>query len=107
MGQSSVPVGTLEQALADARRALADRLNQSVRRLRRFENEAQWGRALVDAAAPFCDRAALFAVNGPRLELRAGRNLSSEAMQPVPLQDAPAFQSAVDSKDTVVTIRSA
>ncbi|MDP8980248.1 MAG: hypothetical protein M3O35_06630 [Acidobacteriota bacterium] len=67
----------------ESRRELAARLNQAVRRLRRFDN----GRALVDAAGPFCGRAMFFEV--------AGRNLAT----------APAFAHAVESGDPVVCMR--
>src|SRR5450759_452428 len=60
-------------ARANARRDLSEQLGQTVRRLRQFESEEQWGQILLDATRGFCDRAALFVVNGPSLELRAVR----------------------------------
>ncbi len=88
----------LEDArIAKARRNLAGQLSQAVRRLRVFESEQQWSQTLVDATDGFCRRAHLFVVNGPHLETRS--------MERVALREAPAFASAVETKDTVVAMR--
>jgi hypothetical protein len=88
------------------RREVAGRLNQAMRRLRFFENEDQWSRALVDATEGFCERAALFIVNGPALRLQASRGVLSEAkIDNTPLESAPAFAGAVQSRDTIVALR--
>jgi hypothetical protein len=97
-------------ALADARAAVrrdfAEKLNQSLRRLRMFESDAQWAAALLDAAEPFCDRAALFTLNGLNLHLEAVRGVPRPAGMPdVPLSAAPAFASVVATSDTVVALR--
>src|SRR5258708_328394 len=76
---------------ARTRREVAGRLNQAVRRLRFFENEDQWSRALVDATESFCERAALFIVNGPALRLQASRGVPSDAkIDNTPVESAPA-----------------
>jgi hypothetical protein len=98
-------------ARAGARRDLSEQLGQAVRRLRQFESEEQWGQVLLDATKGFCARAALFVVNGPSIELRALRGIEAQAETPqkglnVPLASAPAFASAVESRDTVVAMRS-
>jgi hypothetical protein len=91
---------------ARVRRDVAGRLNQAVRHLRSFENEDEWSRALVDATAGFCDRAALFIVNGPALRLQASRGVLSEAkIDNTPLESAPAFAGAAASRDTIVALR--
>ena len=88
------------------RRELFARLSQSARRLRQFENEDQWSRALIESTAGLCDRAILFAVNGPMLEFRAARGVEAAAPPPpVPIAFAPAFASAIETKDTVVALR--
>ncbi len=88
----------LEDArIAKARRDLAGQLSQAVRRLRIFESERQWSQTLVDIAHGFCERAHLFVVNGPHLE--------TPSMERVPLSEAPAFASAVETRDTVVAVR--
>jgi hypothetical protein len=106
------------QSGKSARRDLIQRLNQSVRRLRHPENASHWAHTLVDATRGFCDRAALFLVRDRRLHLEASRNLEAlrdidasrnidgpppaEATQ---IDDAPAFASAIDTRDTLVALR--
>ncbi len=93
-------------ARTKARRDLSNRLNQSIRRLRSFDNEADWSRSLVDATEGFCDQAALFIVNGPSLRLETTRGVASEAkIDNTPLESAPAFAGAVESRDTIVALR--
>jgi hypothetical protein len=97
-------------ALADARAAVrrdfAEKLNQSLRRLRMFESDAQWAAALLDAAEPFCDRAALFTLNGLNLHLEAVRGMPKPGeVADVPLSAAPAFGSVVATSDAVVAMR--
>ncbi len=86
------------ESLAQARREVARKLNQSVRRLRAAESDEQWKAALVDAARGFCDRAILF-------HIQDGVLRSDGAVEDVPLRSAPAFASAVESKDTVIALR--
>src|SRR5438270_3339328 len=89
-----------------AHRELAEKLNQSVRRLRHFESNSQWGNALVESTQGFCDRAALFTIESGALHLEASRNLTNgTAMENVPLTSAPAFLNAFESKDTVIAMR--
>ena len=96
----------LEDArIAKARRDLTAQLSQAARRLRVFESEQQWSQALADVTDGFCRRAALFAVNGQYLELRATRNLETRLIERVLIGAAPAFASAVETKDTVVAVR--
>jgi hypothetical protein len=93
-------------ARASARRDLSEQLGQAVRRLRQFESEEQWGQVLLDATRGFCARAALFVVNGPALELRAARGIETPGTAlKLSLASAPAFASAVESRDTVVAMR--
>lgn len=97
----------LELAAAE-RRALIEKLNQSARRMRHFEDETQWSRTLVDAAAGFCHRAALFLLASRALHFEAARNIGGEApASAVPLDAAPAFAAAVETRDTLVAMRSA
>ncbi|MDQ2946042.1 MAG: hypothetical protein M3Y27_08890 [Acidobacteriota bacterium] len=96
-------------ARLNARRDLAEQLGRAVRRLRDFESEQQWSQALLDGTKGFCDRAAVFIVNGPSLELRAVRGIEpqmeKQAALKVALSAAPAFATAVETKDTVVAMR--
>lgn len=95
----------LEDTLTTARRDLADRLNQAVRRLRHPETGELWSRELVNATEGFCERAALFALNRDHLELRSTRRLTPTDLGPIALVSAPAFASAVESRDPVVAMR--
>lgn len=87
------------------RRDAGEKLNQAVRRLRHFESEKQWSQELVACTEGFCQRAALFVVNQQQLELKAVRNLPGIEVAKIPLASAPAFASAVESKDTLIAIR--
>ena len=89
-----------------ARRDLIQKLNQTARRLRHFDNESQWSHTLVDATRGFCGRAALFLICDRKLHLEASRNVDG----PVPPEDvaldaAPAFATAIETRDTLVAMR--
>jgi hypothetical protein len=92
---------------AAARRELAERLNQGLRLLRRFENERQWSSAVLDAARPFAVRLAFFAVGERGLRFLGARGAGEISLGEVPLDAAPAFRNAVDSAEPVVALRSA
>ena len=94
------------ESLTGARRELTSRLNQSVRRLRSAQSEAQLNKTIVDATHGFADRAALFLLRDDSLHLAAARNITgTEQMPPTPIGSAPAFANAVQSQDTVVALR--
>jgi len=87
-------------------RDISGRLNQAARRIRIFENEGQWSRAFVDATEGFCGSAALFIVNGRVLRLQASRGISGNSkLNNIPLDTAPAFAEAIESRDTIVALR--
>lgn len=86
-------------------REVFDRLSQAGRRLRQFDNEEQWSRSLVEATEGLCERAILFAVNQQRLEYRAARNVDGTPAAPIPIASAPAFAGVLETKDTVVALR--
>jgi hypothetical protein len=88
------------------RRELIRKLNQVARRLRGFENERQWGNTLVDSTRGFCGRAALFLVRDGKLHLETTRNFDdADLADAVPLEDAPAFATAIETRDTLVAMR--
>jgi hypothetical protein len=90
-----------------ARRELIQKLNQITRRLRGFEDQRQWSNTLVDATRGFCGRAALFLIRDGRLHLETTRNFDdADLADAVPLDDAPAFAAAVETRDTLVAMRS-
>ena len=89
------------------RRELIQKLNQITRRLRGFEDQRQWSNTLVDATRGFCGRAALFLIRDGRLHLETTRNFDdADLADAVPLHDAPAFVAAVETRDTLVAMRS-
>jgi hypothetical protein len=99
-----------EEASRQARQQVATELmgslNQSVRRLASAETDEQWREALLDATRGFCDRAALFTVSNGLLELQSTRNIQSERhLTDVPLDSAPAFAAAIQTRDTIVAMR--
>jgi hypothetical protein len=86
----------LEGGLTRCRKEVTDGLNETARRLRGAESRDEWIRTLTEAAGPHCGRAALFAVTS--------KGLSLGEHPAIPLASAPAFGSAVESKDTVVAV---
>ena len=89
-----------------ARRDLVQKLNQIARRLRHFENEGQWSHTLVDATRGFCGRAALFLIHDRKLHFEAARNIDAPApVDDIALDLAPAFATAVETRDTLVAMR--
>jgi hypothetical protein len=90
-----------------SRRELIQKLNQITRRLRNFEDERQWCNTLVDATRGFCGRAALFLIRDRNLHLETTRNFDdADLADRVPLNDAPAFATAVETRDTLVAMPS-
>jgi hypothetical protein len=90
-----------------ARRELIRKLNQITRRLRSFENERQWSNTLVDATRGFCGRAALFLIRDRKLHLETTRNFDdADLTAEVSLDEAPAFAAAIETRDTLVAMRS-
>src|SRR3984885_11919874 len=95
------------RSAATARRELIRKLNQITRRLRGFEDERQWSNTLVDATRGFCGRAALFLIRDRKLHLETTRNFDdADLAADVPLTDAPAFATAIETRDTLVVMRS-
>src|SRR5258706_4145782 len=106
LGVESRVTAAVADTRARVRREVTGKLNQAVRRLRSFENEDEWSRALADATKGFCDRAALFIVNGPSLRLQSSRGVQEDAkIDNTPLESAPAFAGVVESRDTIVALR--
>ena len=90
-----------------SRRQLIQKLNQVTRRLRQFENERQWANALVDGTRGFCGRAAVFLIRDGHLHLETTRNFDDADLDDhIPLDAAPAFRTAIETRDTLVVLRS-
>jgi hypothetical protein len=86
----------IESGLSRCRKEATDGLNETARRLRSAESRDEWIRILIEAAGPYCGRAALFAASA--------KDISLGTSAPIPLASAPAFASAIESKDTVVAV---
>jgi len=94
------------QARAQVATELIGRLNQAVRRLASVENDEQWRQELLNATRGFCQRAALLIVQDGVLQLEGVRDIESEwEFNGVPLTSAPAFNAAVETRDTIVAMR--
>ncbi len=86
----------VESGVGRCRKEVTEIFNETARRLRAAESREEWIRILVEAAGRSCGRAALFAVTPKGIAL--GEN------PPVSVASAPAFGSAIESKDTVVAV---
>jgi hypothetical protein len=85
-------------------RECADRLNQSVRRLRQAETLVDLGATLVDASAAFASGAALFLIEGESARLTNVRGIEAEKLPArfeIPLTSAPALAGAIETRDPV------
>jgi hypothetical protein len=81
-----------------ARRWAIETLHQISRRLRAAETREEWMATLRDAAAADCGACGIFLVEDGVLK--------GEGVRSTPVTAAPAFQSAVETQDTIVTMRS-
>lgn len=101
---------SLEEGSAHARRRMSERLNQIARRLEQAEDINAWTAAILDGAQTFAPKAALFSVLSGSLKYEAHRSVSGQFDIPadtrVPLASAPAFQSVLDTLDTVIAVAS-
>jgi len=100
-----------ERARAHAARQTSERLNQSARRLDQAEDLSAWSAALLDGAAYVGRRIWLFSVLSGKLNLEGSRAVAdSEAVaEPqaeliVDMTEAPAFQTVLESMDTVIAM---
>ena len=80
-------------------------LNQTARRLRQYESEADWVSAVVDGSSRFLRQAALFAIEGDTLRLRGKQDLDVPSDLAFPFSAGRAFASAIKSKDPVIALR--
>lgn len=97
---------SLEEANGGGRRLTAE-LNQIFRRLRHYEKEEQWFSAVRDGLLPFAKAFVLFALRDGVLVMRAQHNISLESGYELPLSAGRAFAAAVESRDSVIALRTA
>lgn len=93
------------KAVTSARSELTRDLNQSIRRLRHYDGENEWFSALMDALARFAPQSAVFEVKSGTLSLRKQSNCELPEDLSFAISSAPAFASAIESKDPVVALR--
>ena len=90
-----------------ARSQLTSELNQLLRRLRQYQTQGELTSAVLDGALQFVCQVALFTIQDGVLHLRGQHNLNLPADLSFPAAGAPAFQSVISSKDTVIALRTA
>jgi hypothetical protein len=92
----------VSSSVQEAQRALAEHLNQAVRRLRQAVGFEEVAAILADACAPFCNGCAVFHVMGNEVRGAAGSSeLRLDAGQ------AAAFAAAIASREPVTALCSA
>jgi hypothetical protein len=107
--ETEARVSTSVQA---AERALAEHLNQSVRRLRQAAAFTEIAAILCDASAPFAGACAVFHINENRVggeRLRGAAGEAAERFRAIRFAaaEAAAFAGAIDSREPVVALCSA
>jgi hypothetical protein len=95
--------------IENARRQTTERLAQAVRRIDQAEDAVAWGAALLDGAQSFCERVLLVAATGAELALEGSRGIADAAVaplrtRPIPLAEARAVVTLIESLDTVITM---
>ena len=107
--------GAVADAVGESRRAMAEELNQAVRRLRQASDADDVYSVLLDVTAPFCEQAVVFSIHDqqvraermrrpaavPAVDGAAGTNLPPLAF---PVSEAAAFTTVMDTRDPVVAM---
>lgn len=107
--------GAVTDAIGESRRALAEELNQAVRRLRQATGADELYSVLLDVTAPFCEQAAVFSIHEKQAraermrrpaQVRATDGAASASLPPLafPLSEAAAFTTVMDTRDPVVAM---
>jgi hypothetical protein len=110
--------GAVADATGESRRALAEELNQAVRRLRQSDNVDDLYGTLLDVTLIFCDQAAIFSINQSVAHAECMRRLTSVASgedrgaTSLPalefsITEAAAFSTAVETRDPVIAMSAA
>src|SRR5579872_6814006 len=102
--------GAVIDAIGESRRALAEELNQAVRRLRQTKDADELYAVLLDATGPFCEQAAVFSIHEKQAraermrrpaQVHAVDGLASANLPPLafPVSEAAAFTTVLDTRD--------
>ncbi len=94
-----------QKASRISRTETTNELNQIVRRLKNSESEPELVDALLDGLALFAAQAAVCALEAGTLRALGGRRIDLQPDLVLPLASVAAFANAIESKDTVVTMR--
>ncbi len=95
------------EAARAAAGAFSERFNRAARRLRQASDRDEWAGALLDGAEGLCRGAALLALDDGKLRMERSCGLADAGGLELPLEEAPALASAVQSLDPVVAMHSA
>ncbi|MDQ6699375.1 MAG: hypothetical protein M3Z36_04230 [Acidobacteriota bacterium] len=87
-------------------REVAEYLNQALRRVRQSSTWQDALAVLADSTSAYCERSAVFTLGETTADAVHSRGFA-ESDFPVPLAEAAAFRSAIDTKDPVVAMSSA
>ena len=84
-------------------------MSQAARWLDQAENDQQWRMAVIEAAAKYCERAALFLIENGGLLCVALHGAASDTLDglAISLDEAAAFRAAVETGEPVVALRRA
>jgi hypothetical protein len=83
--------------------SVAEAIHRAARRIFQAERQQEWSSAVLDAARGFCGRAALFTVQGSRLELERASFETVAVPVAVAPSDAPAVAQALETLEPVVS----
>ena len=93
------------QAARAARSQITNELNQSFRRLRNYQTEAEWLSAVLDGASRLVHQAAVLELKDGVLTVRGQHNLKVHENYSFSVTTAPAFASAIESRDPIIALR--
>jgi len=107
--------GAVIDAIGESRRALAEELNQAVRRLRQTKDTDELYSVLLDVTAPFAEQAAVFSIHDSQAraermrrpaQVHAMDGAASASLPPLafPVSQAAAFTTVLDTRDPVVAM---
>ncbi len=107
--------GAVADAVGESRRAMAEELNQAVRRLRQAAGADEVYSVLLDITAPFCEQAVVFSIHDQQVRaermrrpapVQAVDGAASASLPPLafPVSEAAAFTTVLDTRDPVVAM---
>jgi hypothetical protein len=87
-----------------ARARVTGELNQLARRLKQYDAEAGWCDAVLDGSSHFASEVALFGLSEGKLVLKGVRNLPLPAGLCIPLDEAKALQSTIETGEPAIVL---